>query len=93
MAGVYEADTLAAVAMTTAECDTAALIGGVATRPESRGRGYAHCTVMTLAAALQQQGKAVWLSPKNAHAAALYTRWGFVPAGEWATSIRKDDGC
>ena len=28
MAGVYEADTLAAVAMTTAECDTAALIGG-----------------------------------------------------------------
>lgn len=87
--GIYEAGALAAVAMTTAECDTAALIGGVATRPESRGRGYAHRTVMALAGALQRQGKAVWLSPKNAHVAALYTRWGFVPVGEWATSIRK----
>lgn len=93
IAGVWEPDGLAAVAMTTAECADAGLIGGVATRPASRGRGYAHRCVMALAAALQGEGKAVWLSPKNAHAQALYTRWGFTPAGEWANSIRKDDGC
>lgn len=89
--GVYEAGELAAVAMTTAECPQAALIGGVATRPKSRGRGYAHRCVMALAAALQQEDKAVWLSPKNVRAQTLYTRWGFVPAGEWANLTWKDD--
>lgn len=90
MAGVYEGEELAAVAMTTAEYHPAALIGGVATRPASRGRGYARRCVMTLAAALQKEDKAVWLSPKNAYAGELYARWGFVPAGRWATITWKD---
>lgn len=90
MAGIAVGDTLAAVAMTTAESPTAGLIGGVATHPDHRGQGYARRCVMTLAASLRRQGKAVWLSPKNDYAQALYTRWGFAPAGEWAQLIWKD---
>lgn len=88
--GVMEENKLAAVAMTTAECDTAAVIGGVATRPASRGRGYARHCVMNVAAALQKDGKAVWLSPKNEMAHTLYTRWGFEDAGEWAAITWED---
>lgn len=84
MAGITVGDTLAAVAMTTAESPAAGLIGGVATHPDHRGQGYAHRCVMTLASSLRRQGKEVWLSPKNDYAQALYTRWGFIPAGEWA---------
>ncbi|MGI6264131.1 MAG: GNAT family N-acetyltransferase [Acutalibacteraceae bacterium] len=90
IAGITGEDGLLAVAMTTAECESAALIGGVATRPDQRGRGYARRCVSALAAALQQEGKAVWLSPKNDYAKALYRHWGFVPVGEWAQIKWKD---
>lgn len=90
IAGVLEENEWAAVAMTTAECGPAAVIGGVATRPASRGRGYARRCVMSVAEALQKDGKAVWLSPKNEMAHTLYTRWGFEDAGEWAAITWED---
>lgn len=90
IAGVVEADGLAAVAMTTAECGSAALIGGVATHPAFRRRGYARRCVMSVAAALQEEGKDVWLSPKNETARQLYSRWGFIEAGEWAAITWED---
>ncbi len=90
MAGATVGDTLAGVAMTTAEGDSAGLIGGVATHPAYRGQGIAHRLVMALASALQNEGKQVWLSPKNDYAHALYSRWGFVPAGEWSELRWKD---
>lgn len=90
IAGVMEEDGLAAVAMTTAECGRAALIGGVATHPDYRRRGYARRCVMSVAAALQKEGKDVWLSPKNETARQLYSRWGFIEAGEWAAIIWED---
>ncbi len=77
-----------ACAMTVAECDAAALIGAVATRPTARGKGYASSCVMTLTAMLQAEGKTVWLSPKNAYAHALYERLGFTVVGYWGSVKR-----
>ena len=90
MAGITVDGSLAAIAMTTAESETDGLIGGVATHPDHRGKGYAHRCVMALVAGLQEDGKRVWLSPKNEYAHALYTHWGFTPSGEWAQMIWKD---
>lgn len=82
-AAVKAGETPVSCAMTTAMCDKAALIGGVATLPEYRGRGYASRCVTALAARLQSEGRRVWISPKNEGAAALYRRLGFVTKGEW----------
>ncbi len=57
LVGVYDNDKAAASAMTVAECDSAALIGAVATCPSARGKGYASACVLTLAALLQKEGK------------------------------------
>ncbi len=82
-AGVMADDTVAATAMTTAETETAAVIGAVATLPAYRGRGYASACVTALAAALKREGKRVLLSPKNEAAGRLYRQLGFTPCGEW----------
>ena len=85
-------------AMTVAECGPAscepayggaALIGAVATLPAGRGRGYASAAVLTLAHTLLAEGRRVFLSPKNAHAHALYARIGFVECGEWGSLKRR----
>ena len=86
---VFEEDIPVACAMTVAECDSAALIGAVATRPEARGKGYASACVLTLAHQLQQQSKIVYLSPKNEYAHRLYDRIGFTVVGEWGSVSRE----
>lgn len=86
--GVYENGEVVAVAMTTAEDDSAMLIGAVATLPAYRGKGYAGKLVTTLAALGQAEGKTVWLSPKNERAEALYARLGFIPAGRYGQVTR-----
>ena len=73
----------AAVAMTVAEREDAALIGAVATHPDFRRRGYAGACVSALSAQLQSEGKHVLLSPKNAAAASVYTGLGFTVCGTW----------
>ncbi len=83
--GVYDGDRLAACAMTVARCETAALIGAVATLPAARGRGYASACVLTLAYELQQDNTKVMLSPKNEYAHRLYTKIGFTTIGEWGS--------
>lgn len=65
-------------ALVTAECASAGLISGVATRADSRGRGYARRCVGALADALAADGKQAYICPKNAAADALYRRWGAV---------------
>lgn len=94
IAGVRENGQAVAVAMTTAECPGAALIGAVATLPASRGKGYAAACVSSLAAQLQNEGRRVLLSPKNDRAKALYTRMGFTVCGEWglAERVSKQEG-
>lgn len=86
--GVIENDIPVACAMTVAECDSAALIGAVATAPSARGKGYASACVLTLSAMLQQENKRVLLSPKNTYAHRLYDRIGFTVVGEWG-SVKK----
>lgn len=88
--GVYENGVPVACAMTVAECDSAALIGAVATRSAARGKGYASACVLTLAARLQCEQKRVLLSPKNAYAHHLYDRIGFTVVGEWG-SVSKSE--
>lgn len=77
-----------ACAMTVAECETAALIGAVATLPAARSRGYASACVLTLAQMLQQEGKRVLLSPKNDYARQVYEHIGFTVCGEWGVLHR-----
>lgn len=88
IAAVAEGEEAVAVAMTTAECGEAAVIGGVATLPEKRGRGYASACVSALTAALQAEGKEVFLSPKNEGARRLYEKLGFESAGGWGSLTR-----
>ena len=70
-------------AMTVAQCNDAVLIGAVATHPTARGRGLASACVTSLTMHYQQEGKSVYISPKNDKAEALYRRLGFVVCGEW----------
>ncbi|MDD3693153.1 MAG: GNAT family N-acetyltransferase [Oscillospiraceae bacterium] len=76
-----------ACAMTTAECENAAVIGGVATLPRARGRGFASANVLTQTHQLLGEKKKVFLSPKNDAAYKLYFKIGFVRCGEWADMI------
>lgn len=89
MAIAEEGET-AACAMTVAECAGAALIGSVATQEKSRGKGYASRCVTALAAALQDEGKRVLLSPKNEPAKRLYERLGFIVCGKWGVVKRPE---
>ena len=75
-AGIYEGETLAGTALVTLTDDAVGIVGGVATAPQSRGKGYARRTVSALAHALQREGKQALIVPKNAHADTLYRRWG-----------------
>lgn len=69
-------------AMTVAETDTVALIGGVATLPAYRMQGAASRCIKDLIAALPQE--TVLIAPSDEYAARLYHKLGFVPWGTWA---------
>lgn len=86
--GFMDHDEPIACAMTTAECERAALIGAVATLPAGRGQGYASANVLTLAHQLRGEGKTALLSPKNPAAQTLYARIGFTVCGQWASLKR-----
>lgn len=83
--GIEERGEAAATAMTVAECTGHALIGAVATAPQSRGKGYASACVSTLTQLLQREGKQVWLSPKNEKAKRLYEHLGFKSVDRWGS--------
>ncbi len=72
---------IVASAMTTAEWNGGALLGGVATHPDFRRRGFAGCLVASLTACLQEMGKTVWICPYNRPAQRLYESLGFRQAG------------
>ena len=74
---VTENNKIVSSAMTVAEWGTGALLGGVATDPVHRRKGYAGRCVSTLVSALQQEGKTVWICPYNSPAQALYQSLGF----------------
>ena len=80
--GEYVDKTLAAVAMTVAETEDVALIGGVATLPDYRGRGLATSCITQLISQLSQ--KTLFIAPSSDDSARLYKKLGFVPFGTWA---------
>ncbi len=82
---------IVSAAMTVAEWDGGALIGGVATAPTHRRRGLAARCVGTLAARLQGEGKAVYICPKNEGAQRVYTALGFAVCGSIAVTERNFD--
>lgn len=71
-------------AMTTAEWQDGALIGGVATAPTHRRQGLAGACVRALAGELKQEGRQVYICPKNEGAMRLYSELGFTACGEIA---------
>lgn len=87
---VYDGEQVLSCAMTVAEREEAVLLGAVATHPAARGRGLASHCVTALTAEYQEEGKTVYISPKNEGAQALYTRLGFAVCGEWGTVVRKE---
>ena len=78
---VRDGDTIVSAAMTTAEWNGGALIGGVATAPTHRRQGLAGRCVGALTAALQDEGRQVYICPKNEGAQRLYTALGFTVCG------------
>ena len=73
---------IVAAAMTTAEWQGGTLLGGVATHPDFRRRGYAGRLVMALTSRLQEMGKTVWICPYNPPARRLYESLGFCEQGK-----------
>ena len=74
---VIEGDRAVSAAMTTADWQGGALIGGVATDPAYRRQGLAARCVGTLAAQLQKEDRQVYICPKNDGARRVYTALGF----------------
>ncbi len=85
---VRDGECIVSSAMTTAEWNGGALIGGVATAPTHRRRGLAGRCVGTLTAALQGEGRLVYICPKNEGAQRLYTALGFAVCGSVALTER-----
>ncbi len=74
-AGIVENDQLVSTAMAVAQCDTALVIGAVATAPQYRGKGYAR---QCIAAIVQNHlDKTIYICPKNVYAENLYKKIGF----------------
>ena len=83
----------AAAVFTAAETGARALIGGVATRPDCRNRGYASRLLHTVCETLRAEGKTpslFCLEPELP----FYEARGFVTAGRWASAkfIDEKDG-
>lgn len=76
-------------AMTVAEWLGGALIGGVATAPTHRRRGLAAHCVGSLTAQLQEEGRTVYICPKNEGAQRVYASLGFAECGTVAVVERK----
>ena len=55
--GIFEGERLACAAQTSAESSLSAMIVGVATDPDFRGRGYAKASVLKLCADCLEEGR------------------------------------
>ncbi len=76
-------------AMTVAETSFAVLLGSVATDPAWRCHGFAGKCLKSLIH--RTYGKKIMIAAATDYAAALYEKYGFVSAGEWA-QVKKQKG-
>jgi len=80
---IAEDDIVVANANTSAGCSVAAMIGGVYTLPQYRGRGYATSVVYHLCYDLLQNNITPLLFFENPKAATIYHALGFEDFGHW----------
>lgn len=83
---MVERGRIVAAAQCSAESDDHAMLGGVATLPLRRGRGYSAACVSALCAHLFDKGKrrvCLFYLATNQPAARLYQRLGFTAGDEW----------
>lgn len=73
-----------ASAHTHVEAEQVAMVGGVFTRPDARGRGWAASCLAALCAELRAEGRLPCLY--HDHRGPLYQRLGFRPGGPWRLS-------
>lgn len=78
-----EAGEVVSAALTNAETESLAMIGGVFTPPPARGRGLSQAVCSALCADLLADGKQPALYWKNPAAGAVYHKLGFHTVGEW----------
>lgn len=83
--GVFVDGTLVAIAGTSASNSISAMVVGVATHPEMRGKGYAKAAVTKLCDSELKKGKQfLSLFYNNPAAGRLYSKVGFEEVGEYA---------
>lgn len=88
--GIFEGKELAAIVQTSAENKKSAMVVGVATRPEMRGRGYARAAMLKLCQDCLQEMEFLCLFYDNPSAGRIYHSIGFEDMGKY-TMIRNDD--
>lgn len=85
MVGAFREGRLVCTAQTTAASSRSAMVVGVATRPDERGRGYASAVVAELCRRSFAQGrKFLCLFYDNPAAGRIYRRIGFTEVGGWS---------
>ena len=80
---VEEEGEMVAIAQTTAENSSSAMIVGVCTHPEHRSKGYATACMTRLCGELLDEGKSLCLFYNNPKAGSIYKRMGFEDIGLW----------
>jgi predicted GNAT family acetyltransferase len=85
---VEDGGEIVATASSAAESSTAAMVTGVATRPDRRNRGFATACLSALCADLTREGKTVCLFYDNPAAGRIYLKAGFRDVGPWITCSR-----
>lgn len=74
---------IVSAALTNAETTDQAMIGGVFTRPDARGRGLSQAVMSALCADLLAEGRQPVLYWINPIAGGIYRKLGFRAVGEW----------
>ncbi|MFZ5354430.1 MAG: GNAT family N-acetyltransferase [Bacillota bacterium] len=80
---IEENGEMVAIAQTTAENSSSAMIVGVCTHPDYRNMGYATSCMTKLCGELLEEGKSLCLFYNNPKAGSIYKRMGFTDIGMW----------
>jgi GNAT superfamily N-acetyltransferase len=88
--GHSSAVRIVSCALLNVESKHVGLIGGVYTRPEARGHGYAAACTAALALDLQKDGKLPCLFYENPVAGRVYRRLGFKEVSMWGLLYLED---
>ncbi|WP_066270954.1 GNAT family N-acetyltransferase [Heyndrickxia acidicola] len=74
---------MVSTASTQAEKNNIAILVGVATPPQYRGKGFATRVVAKLCNDVINDGKVIYLFYNNPTAGSIYKKIGFQEVGEW----------